>query len=115
MTEQDPTEKIHLVALRAALVVDAVREALDALTGLAQSYAARGMEQEAANLLTFVLHHPDVRYDTFDRAEELHMDLEARACPRIFEDAQQFVLGKSLKTIAAWVFALAGDEGDSHA
>lgn len=110
MPDYNLTEKEYRLALRAALVIDAAREALDALTGLALRYVERGLDQEAANLLTFVLRHPDVRYDTFDYAEDLFLDLEARVCPRVIEDAGQFALGKSLRSVADYVFALAGDE-----
>lgn len=112
MPDYHLSEKEHRLALRAALVVDAVREALDALTGLALRFVERGLDQEAANLLTFVLRHPDVRYDTFDYAEDLFLDLEARVCPRVIEDARAFALGKSLKSVADYVFALAGDDDE---
>lgn len=110
MPDYDLTEKEYRIALRAALVVDAVREALDALTGLAQRLIERGHDQEAANLLAFVLGHPDVRYDTFDYAEDLFLELEGRVCPRVIEDARAFVLGKSLKSVADYALALASSD-----
>jgi hypothetical protein len=104
------TEKDYRIALKAALAINAVGEALDAMTGLAQRWLERGSTQEGANLLVFVMNHPDVRYDTFDRAEEMFLDLEARACPRVILDAKEFILGKSLATMAAHIFSLQSDE-----
>lgn len=97
-------EKDYQIALRAALAINAVGEALDAMTSLAQRWLESGSTQEGANLLVFVMNHPDVRYDTFDRAEEMFLELEARACPRVLLDAKEFVLGKSLTTMATYVF-----------
>ncbi len=110
MPDHDLTAREHCLALRAALVINATREALDALTGLARHCAARGQDQQAANLLTFVLRHPDVRYDTFDDAEELFSALEARAGADVVADARQFALGKTLRTVAEYACALAGAE-----
>ncbi|GIL08822.1 MAG: hypothetical protein BroJett033_3330 [Chloroflexota bacterium] len=110
MPDYNLTAKEHCLALRAALVIDAAREALDALTGLAQHCAAHGQDQQAANLLAFVLGHPDVRYDTFDYAEDLFLDLEARVCPRVIADARQFALGKTLRSVADYACALASGE-----
>lgn len=97
-------EKEYRIALKASLAINAVGEALDAMTWLAQSWLQRGSTQEGANLLVFVMNHPDVRYDTFDRAEEIFLELEEKACPRVLLDAKEFVLSKSLATMAAYVF-----------
>jgi hypothetical protein len=98
-------EKDYRIALKAALAINAVGEALDAMTWLAQRWLERGSTQEGTNLLVFVMNHPDVRYDTFDRAEEMFLELEAHTCPRVLLDAKEFILGKSLATMAAYVFA----------
>lgn len=97
-------ERDYRIALRAALAINAVGEALDAMTWLARHWLNRGSTQEGANLLAFVMNHPDVRYDTFDRADEMFLELEAQACPRVLLDAKEFVLGKSLAAMAAYVF-----------
>lgn len=97
-------EKDYRIALKAALAINAVGEALDAITWVAQGWLQRGSMQEGANLLVFVMNHPDVRYDTFDRAEEMFLELESRACPRVLLDAKEFVLGKSVGTMATYIF-----------
>lgn len=96
------SEKDHRVALQAALAIENNAEALDALAGLARVLLARDETQAAANLLTFVIQHPDVRYDTYDRAAELYDALEASACPRVIEDAKAFVLGKTVNRAALY-------------
>lgn len=97
-------EKDYRIALKAALAINAVGEALDTMAWLAQRWLERGSTQEGANLLVFVMNHPDVRYDTFDRAEEIFLELETHACPRVLLDAKEFVLGKTLTTMATYIF-----------
>lgn len=104
------TEKDYLVALRAALAIDAAGEALDAIMNIAGCYLNRGQTQEAANLLAFVINNPDVLHDTFDRAEELFMDLEERMCPRVILDAKTFAVAKSINTVAHYIFEMTPDE-----
>jgi hypothetical protein len=101
--------KDYLVALRAAIVINAASEALDAILGVAGSYLNRGMTQEAANLLAFIINHPDVLHDTFDRAEDLFLDLEERLCPRVILDAKTFAVAKSINTIAHYIFEISPD------
>jgi hypothetical protein len=113
MPDDNLTIKDYCLALRAALVIDAAREALDALTGIARHCAQHGHDQAAVNLLTFVLRHPDVRYDTFDAAEELFFALEERAGVRVTEDARQFTLGRTLKSMADYACTLAGDHDNA--
>lgn len=105
MPENQASEKELLMTLRAALTIDAVGEVLDAMAELAQRYSARGLTEPAANILTYVMQHPDVRHDTFDFAAITFEDLEARICPRVIEDARLFVLSKSLKTVADYIFS----------
>jgi hypothetical protein len=103
MARYDQSEQTYRVALKAALVIEAWGDALDAMTGVAACWLVRGLEEEAARLLVFVIRHPDVRHDTFDFADEAFMDLESRACPRIITDAQAFILGKSLNSMANYI------------
>lgn len=105
MPDYDLSERDYKAALRAALAIDAVGEALDAMTGVALRLLERGETQSAANLLTFVTRHPDVRHDTFDAADDLYMQLEASACPRVIEDARAFILGKTINTMAQHILA----------
>lgn len=65
-----------------------VGESLAGLTDLAAVMMRYGKTDEAAQALAFVMHHPDVPYDTYDRAEDLFIDLEAHVCPRVIEDAK---------------------------
>lgn len=97
------TEKDYRLALKAALVIEAAADALDAMTGLAARFIERGLTEEAANLLTYVRSHPDVDHETFDYADEMYMDLEASACPRVIQDAREFILSKSLTTMAHYI------------
>src|SRR5690606_35362449 len=99
MNAYDLSEKEYRPALKAALVINAVRDALDAITGIAVRLLERGPTAEAATLRT----NPDVHHETFDRADELFMALEETACPRVIEDAREFILGKSLRTMANYI------------
>jgi hypothetical protein len=66
-----------------------VAETLAGLTDLSALMMQAGKTTEAANVLAFVLHHADVPYDTYDRAEDLFIDLEAHLCPRVLSDAKE--------------------------
>lgn len=103
MPHYNLNEQDYRVALKAALVINAVTDALDAMTGVAVRWLDRGMTQEAANLLFFVTHHPDVRHDTFDYADERWLALESSICPRVIEDARAFNLGKTVNTVANYI------------
>src|SRR5690554_3177356 len=103
MNAYDLSEKEYRLALKAALVINAVRDALDAMTGIAVRLIERGLTAEAANILTYVRNNPDVHHETFDRADELFMALEETACPRVIEDAREFIFGKSLRTMANYI------------
>lgn len=103
MPENEFAEKDHRIALKAALVIEANGDALEAMLNIAIQWLQRGLTQEGVNLLAFVLHHPDIRHETYDRAEEIFLDLETQLCPRVIEDAKTFRLGKSINTVAAYV------------
>ena len=103
MAQYDLSEKEYRVALKAALVINTVRDALDAMTGIAARLIDRGLTEEAANILTYVRSHPDVHHETFDSADEMYIALEEQVCPRIIQDAREFILGKSLTTMANYV------------
>lgn len=97
------TEKDYRIALKAALVIDARGDALDAMVGIALHWLQRDLTQDAANLLCYVTQHPDVQYDTFDYADERWLALVSHTCPRVIEDARTFVLGKSLTSVASYI------------
>ena len=103
MAQYNLKEQDYRVALKAAMVINAVTDALDAMTGVAARWLDRGLTEEAANLLFYVTHHPDVRHDTFDYADERWLELEATICPRVIEDARAFNLGKTLNTVATYI------------
>jgi hypothetical protein len=110
MAYYDRSEKEYRVALKAALVVEGVRDALDAMTGIAVCLMARDRLAEAANLLTYVRSHPDVHHETFDRADDLFLELEEKACPRVIQDAREFILSKSLNTMAQYIDTIDTDD-----
>ncbi|MBZ0302919.1 MAG: hypothetical protein K8J31_24450 [Anaerolineae bacterium] len=103
MAHYELSEKEYRVALKAALVISAVRDALDAMTGIAERLIERELTEEAARILTYVRSNPDVHHETFDRADELYTALEESACPRVIQDAREFILGKSLTTMAHYI------------
>ena len=103
MADYDLSEKDYRVALQAAQVVDAVRDALDAMTGIAARLLERGLTQEAANILAYVTQHPDVRHDTFDSADEMFMNLELAYSSQLIREAREFILGKSLNTMIHYI------------
>ena len=103
MAQYNLSEKEYRLALQAAVVIGAAGDALDAMTGIATRFLDRGMTQEAANVLVYVVKHPDVPHYTFDYADEKFMELEATICPRVIEDARTFILGKSLNTMANYI------------
>lgn len=67
-----------------------IGESLASLTDLAAVMMRYGKTGEAAQALAFVMNHPDVPYDTFDRAEELFINLEGHVGPRVIEDAKDW-------------------------
>ena len=103
MANHELSEKDYRVALKAALAINALGDALDSLVGIAEHFLQRGLTQEGANVLAFALIHPDILHDTFDRADELFLRLEEHACPRVIEDAKLFRLSRSLRMVAAYV------------
>ncbi|MAS34850.1 MAG: hypothetical protein CL610_12640 [Anaerolineaceae bacterium] len=103
MAPYNLSEKEYRVALKAALVIDAVRDALDAMTGIAARLIDRELTTEAVNILTYVRSNPDVHHETFDYADEMYMVLEETLCPRVMQDAREFILSKTLRTMANYI------------
>ena len=100
MAKYGLSEKEYRIALQAAVVIEADGEALDAMAGLAQHFLDRDMTQEAANLLVFIMNHPDVLHYTFDFVDEWYQALEESASPHIIEDAKAFRLGKTISAVS---------------
>ncbi|MBC8099243.1 MAG: hypothetical protein H7Y11_07350 [Armatimonadetes bacterium] len=103
-TYQEAAKPLQIVLLT-SLPMGMTAEALAALTDLAVLMVTHGKTTEAANTLAYVMRHPDVPYETFDRAEDLFIDLEAQLCPRVISDAQ--ALASSLTLRGALEAALA--------
>jgi len=62
---------------------------LDGIVTIAAQRIGHGETTIAANALAFVLAHPATPPATYDRAEDLFLDLEATICPRVILDAQE--------------------------
>lgn len=77
------------VLILASREIGATTEVLAALTDFAALLIQHGKTTEAANLLAYILHHPDVPYDTYDRADDLWIRLESELCPRVIADARE--------------------------
>jgi hypothetical protein len=104
MAPYDLTEKEYRLALKTALVIEAVPDVLDAMTGIAVRWLDHEDRlQQAANVLAYVISHPDVDHATFDYADERFMELESGICPRVIHDAREFILSKSLTTMANYI------------
>lgn len=79
--------KLHVIIM-AAREMDAQVEVYARLVELAGLLIEHGFTTEAANLLAWVMHQPDVPYDVYDNADDLWIDLEGRLCPRVIADAK---------------------------
>ncbi|MCU0476194.1 MAG: hypothetical protein MUC99_08820 [Anaerolineae bacterium] len=77
------------VIISAAREMGATVEVYARLVELSGVLVEAGLTTEAANLLAWVMHQPDVPYDVYDRADDLWIDLESRLCPRVIADAKQ--------------------------
>ncbi len=94
MTDHDPQQHfLHQAArlrvlIQAAQQINALPDALTALTDYAALLIEAGYTSEAAHLLAYVLHHPDVPYQTYDRADDLFITLESHLCPSVIADAK---------------------------
>ncbi|HEX2621579.1 MAG TPA: hypothetical protein VHL11_15580 [Phototrophicaceae bacterium] len=84
----EKAKPIHTV-INTAWQAGFVAETLAGLTDLAVLMMEAGKTPAAANILAYILHHPDVPYDTFDRAEDLFIDLEAHLGQQVIEDAKE--------------------------
>jgi hypothetical protein len=67
----------------------ATLETLASLTDYAGLLAAHGYKGEAAQLLAVIMNHPEVPFDTYDRADDLFIQLESELCPRVIDDARR--------------------------
>jgi hypothetical protein len=91
------------VLLRAALHVRAVPEALDALTRMAAIMIKRDQKGEAVEVLAYVMQHPDVKHDTYDRADDLFMALEGELGQSVISDAKDNARYRTLRAVVEGV------------
>lgn len=85
------------VIVMAAQQINAPQETLHALTDLAALLVEGGKKGEAAQLLAVILNHPEIGYQTYDRADDLFIALEAELCPRVIQDARDLASSTTLR------------------
>lgn len=83
-------EKDLVLSLKAYAAIDARINVLDLFVQVASVYIARGLTQEGADILAYILKLEDVPNDILDSAEELWDDLARWICPRVLLDAETF-------------------------
>lgn len=93
------------VLVSAARAMDAFVEVYARLIDLAALMIDQGKKTEAAPLLAYIMHQPDVPYDEYDRADDLWIDLEAELCPRVISDARAEATFMTLRGIIDQAFA----------
>jgi hypothetical protein len=77
------------VTIKAAHAMGATIETLASLTDYAGLLTTHGYKGEAAQLLAVIMNHPEVPFDTYDRADDLFIQLESELCPRVIDDARR--------------------------
>lgn len=95
--------KLH-VLVNAAWAMGALVEVYARLIDLAALMIEHGKKTEAAQVLAYVMHQPDVPYDEYDRADDLWIDLEAELCPRVILDAKTDATFMTLRGIIEQAF-----------
>ena len=76
------------LVIQAAQQIEAKREILNGMTDFAKLLIESDHKTEAANLLAYVMNHPDISYDIYDRADDMFIMLESELCPRVIADAR---------------------------
>ncbi|MBK9124735.1 MAG: hypothetical protein IPM16_16665 [Chloroflexi bacterium] len=110
----DDAVRTLLVTINAARAMGAVAEVYARMVDAAALMVARGLKGEAAGVLAYVMHQPDVPYDIYDRADDLWIDLESELCPRVISDAKAEATFMSLRgMIEQTAKALLGDDDAS--
>jgi hypothetical protein len=98
-------KKLH-VLVSAARAMGALVEIYARLIDLAALMIQDGKKDEAASVLAYVMHQPDVPYDVYDRADDLWIELEAEICPRVITDAKADATFMTLRGIIERAFGL---------
>ncbi|MCA9892804.1 MAG: hypothetical protein KC615_07455 [Anaerolineae bacterium] len=99
------TEKGLLATLNAALAIHAHAEIMHLFTELACLYIGKGLTQEGADLLAFILKQPELEEGTRHQAADAYDDLASYICPRVLFDAQDFASKARLEDVIDYVFA----------
>lgn len=76
------------VIIEAAREMGAEAEVFARLVELAGLMIDHGYKGEAAGVLAWVMHQPDVPYDVYDQADDYWIGLESELCPRVIADAK---------------------------
>ena len=104
MNELLDTPETHWFALlQASRAIDAASDCLAALVGLSAHWIARGETQEGADVLAWVLRHPDMSVSTQEIAQSLWDELATWICPRVLLDASEFARYATFDDICEYV------------
>jgi hypothetical protein len=76
------------IIIEAAREMGAEAEVFAGLVELAGLMIDHGYKGEAAGVLAWVMHQPDVPYDVYDHADDHWIGLESELCPRVIADAK---------------------------
>lgn len=98
-------EKDILSAIKAGLAIQARDEILDAFVQMAGLYIERGLTQEGADVLAFVMRCEAIPEDIEDSAIELWEGLESWICPRVLWDANDFGKKAYLEDVVEYILA----------
>jgi len=99
------SEKALHAEIRAALSLDAEAALLDAMIAWAALMIERGMTQEGADVLAWVLRQTALPSDAREQAEEIWEELAAYICPRVLLDAQDFAAAAEQADLIEYIFA----------
>lgn len=98
-------EQEVLVSIKAGMAIQARDAVLDALVQMASLYIQRGLTQEGADILAFVLCCENLPDDIEEHADDLWEDLARWICPRVLLDAEDFGKKAYLEDVIEYVFA----------
>lgn len=98
--------------IQAAQQINAKVDVLSSLTEYAALLIQNDYKGEATNVLAYVMNHPDVPFDVYDRADDLFIDLEAELCPRVIADAKDNASFMTMRGIIEQAFAVL--DGDNN-
>jgi len=97
------TEKEVIVAIKAGMAIRARDDVLDALVQMAGLYIGRGLTQEGADVLAFVMRCENLPEDIEEQAFDLWEDLARWICPRVLLDAESFGKKAYLEDVIEYV------------